>query len=259
MQKNDKDLEKYIFTFLGYGNTNANYWHIGKEEAGEAKDIDARLKAWIKLGSSRVVDNYKFHLEFANQKRKPKCYASLFNEQKTNLQKTWAGQIKLQLAIKTNQLLSLERLKKIQSKEFGRSDSTNAILELFPLPAPNHDKHNYQASKLPYLKDKKTYKEEVVKKRIQLLKSLIFDKKPKFVIFYSTGKDFIKYWKQITGDLAFKTEHIIPGRSERSRYLLLDKKEGITFGITQHPTYTGTSDKELLETGKLIKDFSEKE
>lgn len=258
MKFSDSNLEKYISTFFGFGNTNSDFFHIGKEEAGEAEDIDARLRAWAIHDSPPILDNYQFHSEFAKQKGTPNCYSKLFNENTNSLQRTWMGQIKLQSVVETNELPTIEKLKGIQSKKFGRADSNNAILELFPLPAPNHDKHNYQTfSNLPFLKNKTIYKTTIVNDRIQFLNHLIFSKKPKFVIFYSTGKEFIGYWKKIAGGLDFKKRETISGREKRSRYLLLDKKDGVTFGITQHPTYTGTSDCELLETGRLIKKFSE--
>jgi len=259
MKINDTDLDNYIKSFMGFGNCNAPIWFIGKEEAGSAKDIAARVAAWLELKKPNIADNYEFHSKFAVNLKKPKCFDYLFRGKNANLQPTWNGLIKLQLAIEKGTLASEETLKEFQSHKLGRKNSNNAILELFPLPSPDHNSHNYsEVSNLSYLETKKAYKEKIAEQRIKYLKKLIFDKKPKFVIFYATSKEFITYWKKIVDLSTSKEDKIkITGRDKRNRYLFLKKIDGITFCITQHPTYSGTSDNELLESGIKIRKFSE--
>lgn len=257
MKINNAKLENYINQFYGYGNLKSDYWFIGKEEAGNAKDIHARLKAWTNLKSPEITDNYLFHKNFATQIGKPNLFDRLFNESHTKIQKTWAGLIQLQYAIGKDELPSYTDLKTIQSNDLGRLDSDNALLELFPLPSRSHSDHNYEKfTQLDYLKNKESYKAAVAKTRIDTLKELISKHQPKFVIFYSTNKEFINYWKKITGGLQFKEMQRLSNRSGGNRYLLLDKMGKTTFCITQHPTYRGTSGEELLKTGRIIRAFS---
>ena len=61
-----------------------------------------------------------------------------------------------------------------------------------------HKSHDYSTvSDLPYLKTKEEDKATVAPIRIEFLKNTIAAKKPKFVIFYSTSKEFITYWKKV--------------------------------------------------------------
>jgi len=255
----DKDLEDYINSFFGFGNLDARIWFIGKEEAGEAKDITSRVAAWIELDRPNIADNYEFHSEFANQLEKSNKFESLFQGKNANLQPTWNGLIKLQFAIEKKKFVSEEVLKEFQSYKLGRSASKNAILELFPLPSPNHNTHDYsKVSNLNYLKNKKDYKTKITSSRIEYLKNKIIEKKPKFVIFYATSKEFIAYWKQIANTTNSSWERFkIEGRTKKNRYLLLNHKDKTTFGITQHTTYFGTSDEKLLKSGIKIKEFHE--
>ncbi len=255
----DKNLEDYINSFFGFGNLNAPIWFIGKEEAGEAKDITSRVTGWVKLGRPNIADNYEFHSEFANQLGKSNKFKYLFRGKNANLQPTWNGLIKLQFAIEKGKFVSEEILKEFQSYKFGRKDSQNAILELFPLPSSNHNRHDYsKVSNLTYLENKKVYKTKITSSRIEYLKNKIIEKKPKFVVFYATSKEFIAYWKRIVNVTNLSWKRIkIEGRTKKNRYLLLSHNDTTTFCITQHTTYFGTSDEELLESGIKIKEFHE--
>ncbi len=263
MQVNNLELEQYINNFFGFGNLESDIWFIGKEEAGDEKkeSLIARLESWKKLGKPEVSDNYKFHMEYGNQLGAKGCFDHLFNGDSSILQSTWCGLIKLQFAIEKGIIPKENILKTFQSEQIGRNDSPNSILELLPLPAPNHNSHNYSKwTDIPYLVNKETYKKAIKNARIEKLKGLIFKNKPKFVIFYSTESDFISSWSQVAG-VDFKKSKKIKiigkenNRENRHRYLLLAKNDGITFCVTQHPTYTGTSDNELLESGKIISEY----
>jgi len=78
------------------------------------------------------------------------------------------------------------------------------------------------------------------------------------VVFYATSKEFIAYWKRIVNVTNLSWKRIkIEGRTKKNRYLLLSHNDTTTFCITQHTTYFGTSDEELLESGIKIKEFHE--
>src|SRR5690606_8834650 len=78
----------------------------------------------------------------------------------------------------------------------GRKTGETCLLELLPLPSRslNHWGYNLWSS-LPFLKDRKTYRDHCVTWRAEHIRTRIEEYKPKVVVFMGTG--YLDYWHSI--------------------------------------------------------------
>jgi hypothetical protein len=62
-QPTTTDVSNFMNTFYGYGNLDAPYWFIGKEEGGGAcrDEFIARIQTWLNRGSKQIDDLYDYH------------------------------------------------------------------------------------------------------------------------------------------------------------------------------------------------------
>ena len=248
MIKNETLLNHYIENFYGYGNIKSDYWFIGKEEAGGEthQEINSRIENWENLKSEKVVDIYDFHKNVINEKGEN--FEFLF---KNKIQKTWLGLIKMLYSLQGVNWKNSE-LKTFRTESLGRTSSNNCLLEMFPLPSPKTTKFNYV--EWTDFKNREDYKNSIKEVRIDKIKNLIQENQPKFVIFYSTDKEYCSYWKMISGiDFDEIKTQVFKERKKNSLVFKVAKKGNTTYAIINHPTYMGVSDEYYKTVGEKIR------
>ena len=191
-----KELDHFIRKFYGYGNLKSDIWFIGMEEGGGStlEEVKSRLEVWKAMGAENVVDAYEFHKKITDANGKN--FDFLFRERNPANQRTWRGLIKLLLAYKAEKY-SEEEIKEKQSAGWGRLNSDNCLLELFPLPSPNANDFKYTEWLGDTNFNRENYKKENENHRIEGLRKLIKENEPKMVIFY--GKAYGDKYKAIAG------------------------------------------------------------
>jgi hypothetical protein len=217
-------IRKRIKSFWGYGNLNSPYWLIGMEEGynAETEDLYKRFKA---SENKQICD-------VADLKIDPGSY-SLF-ENGAPLNRTYKRLIQMMLYAETKKHPDKEALRDFQINQLGRSDSNNAILELMPLPSKSIDPKDwlYAETGIDGLSSRKDYLETYKDERIEALRSLIEQYKPKYVICYSLS--YQKDWQKLTDK---------PFIEVNPRRLYLAKDGGTTIAITPHSVAQGLSNR----------------
>ena len=134
---------------------------------GGGNDLDQvrkRLDAWVELGQTELVDIYDFHLEID--------YPQYFRNP-VRLQRTWMQQARIVLASK-GLFFSIEDVRAYQRDVIGRKHGETCLLEILPLPSPSSNVWNYGLwSDLPFLKDRKAYRDYCVPWRAEHIRSRI--------------------------------------------------------------------------------------
>jgi uracil-DNA glycosylase len=237
-----KILPKYLRNFYGFGNPKANIWFVGMEPGGgnSPKEIRELLISWKNCGSKEYVDIFKFHEKIKKSKHcKPGKYPNLakyFFDKNNKLQSTWN---KLILII--NPKSTTEDRREFQKLYFGRNQSDNCLIELFPLPAPKTSewKYNVWFKDIPYLKNKGEYKKKFLKERKEFIKKQISKHKPKVVVFY--GKGYLNAWEDISG-CEFRNNPF-------------QEKNNILFVAIKHPVYKPSKSKPNEKPMEYFKDI----
>ena len=187
-------VEKYMNSYYGFGNWNSNIWFVGMEEGGgqDEDEVNKRIESWSTTKKD-LIDNKAHHERIG--------ITQFFD--RGVLQKTWMRLIRLKLSIegKLSGISSedTEMIREIQKNSWGRLDSDNALLDLFPLPSPNakdwfyNEKFNW--TEIEYLKNRETYRNELETPRINYLYKKLTKHAPRLVIFYS--KEYTSYWNKI--------------------------------------------------------------
>ena len=226
---NDEILEKYINTFLGYGNINGDICFIGLEEgigvSGKLleekpdlgfKEVNKILSTWKTLGESHLVDGKEFHLKTND----------LWHKETSAIQKTWEGIIRTILSYE-NQDLSHTNILNFQINRLGRKNENHSLIELRPLPSKSlrGSEWFYKSfSKLNYLNTKKNYEDYITKKRIEIIQNFIKVSSFKFIVIWSIGLNFRPYWDRIANS-EFK--------DIKKDFLVCSNNK---FFVTHHPT-----------------------
>src|SRR5690606_21762314 len=94
-------------------------------------------------------------------------------------------------------------------------------------------------SDLPFLKDRKTYRDYCVPWRIEHIRSRIRENKPKFVVFM--GQVYFKYWQAIT-ESSFSQDG----------GFWIAKSGNTTYVITKHPAARGVTNAYFETIGKYL-------
>lgn len=235
MKLNETLLSEFADKFFGYGNLKSDIWFIGMEEGGgnTVEDINNRLRNWERNGK-RLVENVALYHEALGK-------GEYFSGKIKN-QPTWNKLIRLALSY-SGRNNTLQNVKSFQASEFGRKDSNNCLLELLPLPSPSTAHWIYgTASSLSWLKSRKLYKNYIVSRRIEKLKSLIIENHPKLVVFYGSNDVYRTYWEQIVGK-PFKCLYF----DGNSSYVCAD--ETTQYLVAKHPVSIGITIKYFEELG----------
>ncbi|HSN94245.1 MAG TPA: hypothetical protein VLR89_04180 [Anaerolineaceae bacterium] len=223
MDLNDDLLQQFITTFYGSGNYAGDYWFVGMEEGGgsDLDQVTARLNAWKELGETELVDIYEFHIKIN--------YPEYFTDP-VKLQRTWMQQARIILKSKGLTAYS-EDVKEYQRDFIGRRTGESCLLELLPLPSPSTEVWNYDHwSNLPFLTDRRTYRDYCIPWRSKHIQSQISICKPKVVVFL--GLSYLEYWRAIAGQSVRFVDQVgyLAGQADGTRYIV--SKHPATKGIT---------------------------
>ena len=235
---NDTLLQNFMSGFYGSGNLLGDYWFVGMEEGGgnDLDQVTKRLNAWVELGRKELVDIYDFHqkIDYPQYFRNP-----------VRLQRTWMQQARIVLASKGISS-STEDVRAYQRDVIGRKNGETCLLELLPLPSPSSNDWNYGLwSDLPFLKDRKSYRDYCVPWRVEHIRFRIEEHKPKFVVFM--GQGYFDFWKSIAGQgLKFDEKDGFWARSSG----------GTTYVITKHPAAHGVTTAYYENVGRFLLEAS---
>lgn len=234
---NDKNLKLFMETFLGYGNLDAPFWFIGMEEGGGNSfiEINNRINYWISGGKKELEDVAHYH-----EKLGMGCF---FNSKPKN-QSTWNKLIRIMLAYNGEET-SLQNVKLFQSSRFGRENSNNCLIELFPLPSPSTGKWLYsELSKILWLQTRKEYKQHLLNSRVGNIKNKIAAHRPKLIVCYGNNSEYRDYWSMIADD---KFEQIeIDGKTA-----YISECNGTFLIVVNHPVSTGITNDYFHQVGKF--------
>jgi hypothetical protein len=217
-------IRNRIKSFWGYGNLNSPYWLIGMEEGYnvETEDLYKRFKA---SEGKQICDVADLKIDAGSY--------GLFAEG-APLNRTYRRLIQMMLYAETKKHPDKEALRDFQITKLGRSDSNNAILELMPLPSKSINPKDwlYAETGIKGLGSRKEYLETYKDERIQALRSLIEQYKPKYVICYSLS--YQEDWHKLTDK---------PFIEVNPRRLYLAKDGETTIAITPHSVAQGLSNR----------------
>lgn len=245
---NKEKIEEYMNNYYGFGNWNSNIWFIGMEEGGgyEEEEVNKRIESWYTTKKD-LIDNKAHHERIG---------LTQFFEKGT-LQKTWMRLIRLKLSIegKLSGISSkdTEIIREVQKNSWGRIDSDNALLDLFPLPSPNakdwfyNKKFNW--TEIEYLKNRESYRDALETQRTQYLRDKISKHSPRVVIFYS--KEYIPYWNKIVGS-DFNTGSKIIFRQGKNEVRAI-KRKTTCFVQVPFPGRNAQSNNFWTDTGMKIR------
>jgi len=226
----DFQLLNRITNFWGLGRFESDYWFVGMEEGGgnSLEEVSKRMQSWIDQGATELVDNYDYHKGITG------FDLMRFFEGKIKLQPTWSRLIRTFLVYQNpNTKYEPNDIRFFQSEKWGREDSDNCVIEIFPLASPsaNHWKYNLW-SDLPILKDRETYKNTIREMRINSLKNKIDIHKPKFVLMYGMNKDYLDIWSEVSG-ISFNPSTQIT--IFRDKFIHYSFNKGVAYFVTFQP------------------------
>ena len=241
----DESLEKYINTFLGYGNINGDICFVGLEEgigvSGKLleekpelgfKEVNKKISTWKTLGESQLVDGREFHLKTDD----------MWHKETSDIQKTWEGMIRTVLSYE-NKDLSHSNILNFQINRLGRKNENHSLIEFRPLPSKSlrGSEWFYKSfSKLNYLSTKKIYEDYITQKRVEIIKRFINSSSFKFIVFLSIGLSFRPYWEKIANSKF---------RDIQKDFLVCPNNK---FFITHHPTSYPKKDSLVSESLKDV-------
>lgn len=219
---NQDNINNYIENFYGYGNWDSPTWFIGIEEGGgnSEEEVNSRISSWIEY-KTPLIDIEEHHKNIGQSKY----------FEKRILQNTWRKLIRVYLNIKGKNNFDNDVIRDIQQNKWGKLDSKNALIELFPLPSPSHSKWYYHKwTDIDYLQTREKYSEHVLESRIKFIKKKIHKHSPEIVIFYS--KTYVHLWNQIVGKKFEDSNIIMVG----SNCISIIQEDNTFFVLTPHPS-----------------------
>jgi hypothetical protein len=227
-------LENFIQNHYGFGNLKAPYWLIGMEPGGGEtwEEVCRRVDIWHDLTTTETADLVEYHRRLEMPQ---------FFKDPVKLQPTWAGLIRLVLAVK-GEAADKAAVKQYQRDRLGRLNDETCLLELLPLSSPSNGKWLYaEWSDLPYLRSRKAYEQQCLPGRIQRLRQLIQQHAPPLVVFY--GFAYRAWYEQAAG-CPFSMEPDGAGWAMQDRTL---------FVMIKHPAAHGMSGAYYERIGSRIR------
>ena len=216
-------LLNYAENFAGYGNLRAPVWFVGIEESGgrSFEEIKTRLNLWDSHGKPSCDDLLNVYRRLGNQ------------TSSRVLQPTWRQLIRLHLHFASGRrALSEEDILKCQQKALGTRSGQTCLLELFPLPCPNHGVWNYgNWFKADWLQSRAAYKSRIEILRSSLLRRLISEHRPRVVLFYFSS--YRQTRERIGSAPSFGFTDLLGGQLTTWH----DPETGTTFYSSWHPAY----------------------
>lgn len=192
MKLDDVLLAQYMDSFFGYGNLKARLWFVGMEEGGGSSvdEVRSRLTAWDRRGRPRVEDVADFHRAIGQHR---------WFEPGAPTQSTWRQLIRATLLSK-GKAATLDATRNYQVQDFARLNGEVASLELLPLPSASTRDTDWRYgewSALEALASREAYSQHCLPRRIESLRTLIAQERPRAVVFY--GATYLRHWEAIAG------------------------------------------------------------
>jgi hypothetical protein len=189
--------------FYGYGKWDSEIYILGIEEAGCYSEslIQQKIDKYYGLncGDDGLFDNRSFQFDLIDENdTKLRFYSDFFNG---NTKK--GGYVpKIADLLKVLEGSNLEKYEYVQTK-FGSIESNHSLIEIFPLPCPKESVWFYpnwvDCAELIFMRTKSLYKNEIIKRRINYIKTKIEShKEKKLILFLANGKSKIEYWNKIS-------------------------------------------------------------
>lgn len=232
-QFDDQLLGEFSQNFYGYGNYGGQFWFIGMEEGGgnSFAEVAKRLDAWRLRGRRELDDVAEYHTTIG--------VTHLFDDM-PKLQPTWKMLIRILLS-SDGRIPTIEQVREYQRASLGRQAGNTCLVELLPLPSPSTGRWLYaQHSSLPYLANRRIYKQTCLASRSAHLRERINEYRPAAVVFY--GFSYLKYWQAIAGvNLLHESDGVYHGRDGATLFI-----------VTKHPAATGVTNEYFHQVGRLI-------
>ena len=223
------DLCEFMHGFYGYGDLTSDVWLIGMEEGGgkDLAELNIRISKWISSGRGTTTDVYEMHNALSELR--------YFTLPKPKIQRTWSKLIRLQLSIEGN-AVSNQLVANFQATRLGRTGSNTCLLELLPLPASNLNSWIYkELTSLSCLNTRAKYRRALLPVRINKLRNLITNYKPKTVVFY--GLSYKTYWQEI-----MQSQFV---ENDTNHFFTQHQKNGINYVLAPHPSARGVKNKDF--------------
>jgi len=230
----DKLLLEFANGFYGYGNYQASCWFLGMEEGGgnSVDEINGRFSIWKMRGGMELEDIAEYHDAIGIHE--------YFNEN-PKIQNTWGKQIRFLLGV-NNKPVTTEIVRNYQRDWWGRRNGDSCVFELFPLPSPGTSSWIYgEGSALEILKDRETYRETFLSKRVNHIQNNIDKYQPKIICAF--GVTYLRYW-----------EALINGKfsENKEEHFFYNTIRGTKFVVLQHPAARGVTNEYFYHVGKLV-------
>ena len=199
----EKALKYWIDNFYGYGSWHARFWFVGYEESGGdvPEEVAEKLNYFYNLQTPNsptlcdIRELYR-HVAFRVEGPRAEKFAN-FNDHRFGSEATLHGAWKNLIAfVHGHQNKKLPDLLTYQKNSFASgSGSSEALIQLYPLPAHNHAWY-YAWLDLPqfsFLKSRTSYQEYVYPTRMRSILQNMSIYKPEVVVMY--GMDNINLLK----------------------------------------------------------------
>lgn len=176
-----------LVQFQGYGNPRGRVWFIGIEEGGGGEN---NLRNRLHPDFAPIMDNHKAHELLGIHQ---------YHTGKRLRQPTWWTMSKVMLGLDEGKLNpKSDELRSYQADRLGRKDGNTFLTELFPIPKPEANKWQEEYEELLGYESLENYQNEVRNVRIDLLKRMLKEYEPRYVVAYGKAcwPDFEKVFEE---------------------------------------------------------------
>jgi hypothetical protein len=184
----DTELD-YLLNFIGYGKLDADVWFLGMEEGGGGEN---NIRSRLKFRS--IEDCAEAHKILGITK---------FHTGQRVIQSTWRGMCYIMLRLE-GKPVDRESIRNYQADYLGRFQGNSLLCELMPIPKPRINVWDYEML-IPQFKSAKEYYQVVKPRRVNYLRRLIQEHRPKAVIGYGQGsaKSYWQAYSELFPELKF--------------------------------------------------------
>jgi hypothetical protein len=193
MRIEDKPLRHWINNFYGYGSWRARIWFIGYEEGGGdlPEEVAEKLNYFHNVHRSNdlcdIRELYR-HVSFREDGPKADSFKNLYDyrfDSNAIQNSVWKNLIAFEHGYKNKKLSDMLLY---QKNSFALPSAQNeALIRLYPLPAPHNHAWYYSWLDLPkfdFLKSRTLYQEHLYQSRMHTILSNISANKPEVVLMY---------------------------------------------------------------------------
>lgn len=211
-------LKHWMDCFYGYGSWNARAWFIAFEESGGdlPEDVAERLDYFTSVHAANqptlcdireLYRNVGARLEGPRATRFSTLYDHRFGPQAVQ-HGGWKNLIAFTFGFQGKKLPDLSEYQ--QEKFLQPMAGSEALITLYPLPAPHNHAWYYSWLDIPYfsfLKSRKGYQETVYENRIQAILQQLKTHRPQVVLMYGMTNilELKKSVQQVFDEAVFKT------------------------------------------------------